>query len=275
MSLTITPFAQLPGEVLMDDRLKPTHIRVLIALYMHHNKKRDVIWPKRKTIARLTGIHEATISRLTTELEQFGWVTKEGNTGGCGRPAAYRVHVPDHITSAYDVQVDEDGEILGCKTVANSATVAESTTVADSTQNPSEIDYLTLAKSARGKEQTKNRQEQTNKESASAPTIPGVPEELTKEWKDVRKAKRAGPISQTVIEALHREAQKAGITVEQAVRCSVENGWQGFKASWYLKDHGQRAGAANLPNVPSKYAGAAAAIWGTPNQQQRGEVIDV
>ena len=86
---TLLPFAQVPGEILMDDRLKPTHIRVLIALYMHKNKKREEVWPKRKTLAVLTGIHKATISRLTTELERFGWVTKQGNSGGCGKPAAY------------------------------------------------------------------------------------------------------------------------------------------------------------------------------------------
>ena len=145
----------------MPDRLKPTHIRVLIALYMHKNKKREEVWPKRKTLSLLTGIHEATISRLTTELEQWGWLTKQGNSGGCGRPAAYRVHVPDHLTSKFDTTVNEDGDVVLPETLAEYATVAESTTVADLTQNPSGIDYLTLAKSARGKEQTKNRQEQT------------------------------------------------------------------------------------------------------------------
>lgn len=260
MSLTITPFAQLPGEVLMDDRLKPTHIRVLIALYMHHNKKRDVIWPKRKTLARLTGIHEATISRLTTELEQFGWVTKMGNTGGCGRPAAYRVHVPDHITSVYEVRVNDDGDIVAPETVAESTTVAKSATVADLKQNPSGIDNLTLAKSARGKEQTKNRQEQTsNSAPAPAQSIPGVPEDLTAEWRAVRKEKRAGPISQTVIDALNREAAKAGITPEEAVRCCVERGWQGFRASWHLRDVAtpQAGRQANT----HKHAAAAATIY--------------
>ena len=160
-ALTLLPFAQVPGEILMDDRLKPTHIRVLIALYMHKNKKREEVWPKRKTLSLLTGIHEATISRLTTELEQWGWLTKQGNSGGCGRPAAYRVHVPDHLTSKFDTTVNEVGDIVLPETQAKSATVADSTTVADLTQNPSGIDYLTLAESARGKEQTKNRQEQT------------------------------------------------------------------------------------------------------------------
>ena len=140
MSLTLLPYAPLPGEVLMDDRLKPTHIRVLIALYMHSNKKREAVWPKRKTLARLTGIHEATISRLTTELEQMGWVTKVGNTGGCNRPATYHVHVPDHITSNLDVTVDTNGDIQYPETVAKSTTVAKSATP-------------TVAKSARRKEQ--------------------------------------------------------------------------------------------------------------------------
>ena len=97
----------------------------------------------------------------------------------------------------------------------------------------------------------------TENKSASAPTIPGVPEELTTEWKAVRKAKRAGPISQTVIDALHREAAKAGITVEEAVRGCVERGWQGFKADWFTKGGTHAAGYQQ----PAKYGGSAAAIY--------------
>ena len=41
MSLTLMPFAQVPGEILVDARLKPTHIRVLIALYMHKNREKS------------------------------------------------------------------------------------------------------------------------------------------------------------------------------------------------------------------------------------------
>ena len=255
-SLTLMPFAQLPGEVLMDDRLKPTHIRVLIALYMHKSKKREEVWPKRKTLALLTGIHEATISRLTTELEQWGWVTKMGNSGGYGRPAAYRVHVPDNLTSAFDTLVSDDGDILLPQTLAKSATVAESTTVADLEQNPSGIDYLTLAKSARGKEHTKNIPEHTNisisacepasvkktegakrgqKKSASedfSGAIDGVPDALLADWLEVRKAKRAGPLTATAIAGLLREAAAAGLTPAQAVAHCCECGWAGFRADW-------------------------------------------
>jgi hypothetical protein len=53
------------------------------------------------------------------------------------------------------------------------------------------------------------------------------------DWIVVRKAKSAGAITQTVIAALTREAVKAGISVEDAVRFCAEAGWQGFRADWY------------------------------------------
>lgn len=270
-SLILLPFAQVPGEILMDGRLKPTHIRVLIALYMHKNKKREEVWPKRKTLALLTGIHEATISRLTSELEQWGWLTKQGNSGGFGRPAVYRMHVPDGITSKFDTTVNDEGDIVLPQALAKSATVADSTTVADFKQNPSGIDYLTLAKSARGKEQTKNRQEHTNisnsAHGAELPTPPpakptptknpkpktatplaieGVPDALLADWLVVRKAKRAGPLTATAIAGLLRESASAGLTPAQAVTHCCERGWAGFKADWFAnRGQGSIGGGQN------------------------------
>jgi hypothetical protein len=50
----------------------------------------------------------------------------------------------------------------------------------------------------------------------------------------VRKAKRAGPVTQTVLDGISREAQKAGITLQAAIEHCCLSGWQGFKADWYL-----------------------------------------
>lgn len=61
----------------------------------------------------------------------------------------------------------------------------------------------------------------------------GCSERLVSDWKAIRKAKDGGPITETVLEVLEREAESAGISIPEAVRCSVENGWRGFKASWY------------------------------------------
>lgn len=57
-------------------------------------------------------------------------------------------------------------------------------------------------------------------------------------WADfetLRKAKRA-PITATAISGLRKEAEKAGLTLEGALRVCIKNGWQGFEASWVSKD---------------------------------------
>lgn len=79
----------------------------------------------------------------------------------------------------------------------------------------------------------------------------GCSESLICEWQAVRKAKDGGPITETVVEMLKIEADLAGITVQEAVRLSVQNGWRGFKAVW-LKNQSNpqqqpRAGPADPP----------------------------
>ena len=59
-----------------------------------------------------------------------------------------------------------------------------------------------------------------------------VSEEVWADYQTLRKAKRA-PITDTVIKGLRREAEAAGITLEQAMTFCIERGYQGFKADWY------------------------------------------
>jgi len=74
-----------------------------------------------------------------------------------------------------------------------------------------------------------------------SPAIEGIPAELLADYQAVRKAKRAGPLTATAIDGLTREAGKAGITVEQAIRACCEYGWQGFNASWYAERKATKA----------------------------------
>lgn len=62
-----------------------------------------------------------------------------------------------------------------------------------------------------------------------------LPEQLWQDWLALRKAKRA-PLNTTTINTFRAEAQKAGISFEEAVSFSVANGYQGFKADWYRKN---------------------------------------
>jgi hypothetical protein len=80
----------------------------------------------------------------------------------------------------------------------------------------------------------------------------GCSEALIADWLAVRKAKRGGPITATAIDGLRREAEKAGLSVSDAVRCSVENSWIGFKAEWWRNLHGRNA--APMPRAGPVHA---------------------
>jgi uncharacterized protein YdaU (DUF1376 family) len=57
-------------------------------------------------------------------------------------------------------------------------------------------------------------------------------------WNDFvlhRKSKKA-PITETAMKGLVREAQKAGISLEQAITITIERNWQGFNAEWHGKN---------------------------------------
>lgn len=60
----------------------------------------------------------------------------------------------------------------------------------------------------------------------------GVHRQTLNDWQAVRRSKRAGPITRTVVDGLVAEAGKARISVADAVRIAAERGWQGFRAEW-------------------------------------------
>lgn len=77
-----------------------------------------------------------------------------------------------------------------------------------------------------------NNQKKEEKKSASAPTIPEIPDSLMADFLKVRKAKKA-PLTETAIEGIRREAEKSGLSMVDAITVCVERNWQGFRADWY------------------------------------------
>lgn len=69
----------------------------------------------------------------------------------------------------------------------------------------------------------------------TTPVLEGVSPALLADYLKVRKAKKAGELTDTAIAGLTREAGKAGLTLAQAVTACVEFSWQGFNAGWYAE----------------------------------------
>jgi len=59
----------------------------------------------------------------------------------------------------------------------------------------------------------------------------GVSEKVWDDFMEVRKAKRA-PLTDTALNGIVREADKAGLTLQAALEVSCARGWQGFEAAW-------------------------------------------
>ena len=77
-----------------------------------------------------------------------------------------------------------------------------------------------------GQEKVKNIRAQ------GALVIPNdVDQQVWQDFTAIRKAKRS-PLTSTALNGIRKQADKAGISLEAALRLCCERGWQGFKAEW-------------------------------------------
>lgn len=85
-------FGILPSIASSDGRLSAADFRVLLALASFANEN-GVCWPRRATLSKLTGISMTNISRATTRLMVFGWLSKRQ----IGETSKYWLQVPSGI----------------------------------------------------------------------------------------------------------------------------------------------------------------------------------
>ena len=79
----------------------------------------------------------------------------------------------------------------------------------------------------------------------------GVTEMVWQDWLKLRKAKKAA-VTQTALDGIQREADKAGVSLQTVLETCCERGWTGFKAEWMQSQ----------PSQQDKNMGAARAIFG-------------
>lgn len=75
----------------------------------------------------------------------------------------------------------------------------------------------------------------------------GIDGQLAQDYIALRKSHRA-PITKTALKGIEREANNAGLSLEQALTICCERGWRGFNAGWLHSDRGNRPAANPKPN---------------------------
>lgn len=76
---------------------------------------------------------------------------------------------------------------------------------------------------------------EVNARARAAPPPDGVPDAVWKDFKKLRSAKKA-PVTETAMAGIAREADKAGLSLSDALAMCCERGWSGFKAKWLDRD---------------------------------------
>jgi uncharacterized protein YdaU (DUF1376 family) len=103
-----------------------------------------------------------------------------------------------------------------------------------------------------------------------------VDRQVFEDWLAVRKAKRAGPVTQTVLSGIRAEAMKAGISLQDAIAHCCLAGWQGFRADWYLNQPEKRAIITKRRSIHDERADTIAILTGRRRKpEQDADVIDV
>lgn len=115
----------------------------------------------------------------------------------------------------------------------------------DATGNPNESQ-----KNPNKEPRTKNQEQTTNKNTTPRKrddTVSvdylisvGCDGQAAKDWLAIRKTKKL-PLTQTALKTIQSEADKAGVTLANAIEIAASNSWAGFKASWLQNQAAQEA----------------------------------
>lgn len=90
-----------------------------------------------------------------------------------------------------------------------------------------------------------------------------VSPQVFEDWSQLRKVKKS-PITKTALVGVRRQAEKAGISMQQALEICCERGWSGFKAEWVV----ERSPIGRQAGVESRNAAVVARMLkGVENEQ--------
>ena len=196
-----------------------------------YNKKTDAVsgWQ----LAKMTNIDRSHISKTILELIQKNVLIKHES----GRQSHGAFVNEISINKYYDTWI----------TVAKTATVAKlapllnhGITVAESaTVTVAELAFEPLPKQPTHKDITKYIKDIPKDNTIFSE----IDSDVLRQWLAVRKKKRGAELSSIVYKAMIREANKSGISLEQAITVCVEKNWIAFDSDWYAK----------LPNGEKKF----------------------
>ena len=247
--------------------------QVLIELAHCMNSRTGLCNPGREYLHVVTELKLSTISAATTRLELLGFIRKIGSKGVSLRyefpkfdPEEWKESKAETGlgTESYSVQNRTRGEAETVPTTKaetvprvgpkpahkqginreEQRTEQEVMCAPSGAPYPEDFDQSLFdeaqreAQLAGGKttdEPPMKEEKPKRKRSSNVQKPESVSEQVWNDFTALR-TKRRAPITETALKGIQREAEKAGITLEEALSTCCERGWQGFKAEWYRRE---------------------------------------
>ena len=183
-------------------------------------------FPSYQHIADQCEISRRSVMKYVDELESMGflWVENRKN----GKQNHTNVY---HLTISKGAKNGSEPHSLGSEPRSLGGSEPRSPITSNSFEP---VNETCIAHEAQHKRAAVAKPKKTDTHLADLAALEnmGVETQLAKDWLQTRKEKRAGSLTQTVMAALQREAEKAGLTVPQAVQVAAERGWARFHASY-------------------------------------------
>lgn len=206
--------------------MSPSQKAVLISLADQANDD-GVCWPSINTISVRTCLSERAVRDAIRWLESAGYLASKDRRGS---------------SNVYQVTPEGNQPRQMAHPGGKCPPAANADHPGGKCLPPRQMPPVTPADAA--PRTVKNHQLTVNEpvKRASTPQCPDDVNEQT--WQDfltLRKSKRA-PVTETVMAAMQREADKAGVTLEIALQTCCETGWQGFNAGWYANRTAAQSG---------------------------------
>jgi hypothetical protein len=101
----------------------------------------------------------------------------------------------------------------------------------DDTESNVTRDVTVTPREEKRREEEKQKKDAPTGAANDPELFEGVDPQVVADFKALRKAKKC-TITPTAVAGIKREAEKAGLTLESALRICCERGWAGFSASW-------------------------------------------
>ena len=221
--------------------------KLVLQCFCHHvNNTSGLSWPSIARVALMCGLSARAV---------------QGHVRGLVKAGILRPRLRIGHATRYTVHLDGLAPLVFATPAAFAAPRAENDTPPPqiSTPTPAESAPITVLN-------IKENMEETGAPALPAPLtrVDGVNPQVLADFAAIRQAKRKGPVTAAVIEAIGQQARLAGMTLEQALQtcCDPRRRWARFEAGWL-----QTAPGGCVISPAATVTTPAPALWTQPDAQ--------